>query len=177
MKKFILFFVLFVILLIFGAFFYNVWLQEKEYYAGKETDTNAIEANTQEDVANPAVYKDYTKEDYDKAVAEGKFLILFFTANWCEDCREQDTVNLSVLSTGLFSEPIVGLKVHILDSETTTDTDALAKKYGVNKENSLVVIDKKGVLAWKYVGSISENDLKNKILSLTGSNAEEVVSQ
>ena len=110
-------------------------------------------------------YVDYTKEDYEKALAEKRVLVLYFTSNWCEECKAQDLINNEVFND-LTLQGIVGLKIHILDSETTTETDALAKKYDVTKEQSVVIVDTDGVTRFKYVGIITQELLTQKILEV-----------
>jgi len=64
----------------------------------------------------------------------------------------------------LIKEGVVGLKIHILDSETTTETDAVAKKFDITKEQSFVILDKNGVVFFKHTGLLEEDLLKQKIL-------------
>jgi hypothetical protein len=74
------------------------------------------------------------------------------------------------LNLELFSElttlGVVGLKIHILDSETTTETDALAKKFDVTKEQSFVLLNKLGAVHFKQVGKFEKESLKQKILEI-----------
>ena len=63
-------------------------------------------------------------------------------------------------------QSIVGLDVHILDSETTLESNALAQKFDITKEQSFVVLDKNGVVAYKYTGIIDKELLKQKILEV-----------
>ncbi len=125
---------------------------------GNETNQNAVEVTE-----TPSYYKNYSKEDYDKAINEKRVLVLYFTSNWCQECIEQDTIN-ALSFEELNKEGAIGLRIHILDSETTTETDALSQKFDVTKEQSYAILDKNGVVFFKYTGDLSKDLLKQKIL-------------
>lgn len=127
---------------------------------GEENNQNAIEATE-----TPSYYKNYSKEDYDKALNEKRVLVLYFTSNWCQKCIEQDTIN-TLSFEELNKEGAIGLKIHILDSETTTETDALSQKFDVTKEQSFVILDKDGAVYFKHTGVLEKDQLKQKILEL-----------
>lgn len=162
MKKILLSLVLLILFLSFGVFFYKVYLVQKSYFDNKELPTQepTIE-NSETEI--PSKYVDYSKENYDSAILSKRPLLLFFTSNWCTLCFDQDSVNKDVL-LGLNKEGVTGLKIHILDSETTTETGALAKKFDITKENSIVILDKDGAVKFKNVGNIDSEILKTKIL-------------
>lgn len=157
MRKFILFFVLLVLFLAFSVFLVNAYLLQKNYFEDSKNDQNPNQINNIL----------YSREDYDKAINDKKILVLFFTSNWCQECLDQDILNSQVFEE-LTQEGVVGLKIHILDSETTTETNALSQKFDVTKEQSFVILDKNGVVYFKYTGILSKDQLKQKILEATG---------
>ena len=164
MQKFILFFILTIILLCFGVFFIQVYQEQKSYYDG-QNNPQILESPTPfTEIDTPSVYKDYTKLDYDTSLVDKRVMVLFFTANWCAECLTQDTVNVETF-VELNKEGVVGLRIHTLDSETTTESDAIAKKFDVTKESSFVILDKSGKVSSKYVGSISKENLRQLILT------------
>ncbi|MEK7169046.1 MAG: thioredoxin domain-containing protein [Patescibacteria group bacterium] len=166
MKKFVLFFILSLLLISFGAFLLNAFNLQKDYFNSKNDEKQQDESEMVNDMEQiESYYVDYTKEDYEKALAEKRVLVLYFTSNWCEECKAQDLINNEVFND-LTLQGIVGLKIHILDSETTTETDALAKKYDVTKEQSVVIVDTDGVTRFKYVGIITQELLTQKILEV-----------
>ncbi len=167
MRNFILILVLSIILVSFGFFFVNVYSKQKAYFASKE-NISPITASTPTPVPGiPSVYKDYTKTDFDNALAEKRVMVLFFTANWCKECLNQGIVNEEAFME-LTTEGVVGLSIHILDSETTTETDAISRKFDVTKESSFVILDKNGKVNSKYTGSITKELLIEKIRSAKG---------
>lgn len=157
MRKFVLFFVLLVLFLAFSVFLVNAYLLQKNYFEDSKNDQNPNQINNIL----------YSREDYDKAINDKKILVLFFTSNWCQECLDQDILNSQVFEE-LTQEGVVGLKIHILDSETTTETNALSQKFDVTKEQSFVILDKNGVVYFKYIGILSKDQLKQKILEATG---------
>lgn len=168
MKKFILFFILSILFISFGAFLINAYQLQKNYFDSKKQDIIKEESNVDSDDEISSSYTEYSKEQYDLAINKNRVLLLYFTSNWCNDCLEQQKT-ISKVFTGLNKEGVIGLTIHILDSETTVETDALAKKFDVTKENSIVILDKKGSVAFKNTGVIDEILIKQKI--------EEVVSK
>ncbi len=167
MKKFILFFVLSLLLISFGAFLLNAFNLQKNYFNSKNNNTDITENKVnEEEMELESYYIDYAKEDYEKALLDKRTLVLYFTSNWCEECKAQDVINGEVFKE-LPSEGVVGLKIHVLDSETTTETDALAKKYDVSKEQSIVIIDRDGVTRFKQVGAVTQELLTQKILEVS----------
>ncbi|HCR35924.1 hypothetical protein A2130_00160 [Candidatus Woesebacteria bacterium GWC2_33_12] len=150
MRKAILFFVLFIIFIAFAVFLTNAFVLQKNYFENKNGNS---QAETGPDL----------KEDYERAINEKRVLVLYFTSNWCQKCIDQENVNKQVFDE-LVSEGVVGLKIHILDSETTIETDALSQKFDVTKEQSFVILDKNGVVYFKYTGILEKDLLKQKIL-------------
>lgn len=166
MRKFILFFVLLIIFLAFGMFLINAFLMQKSYF------TNLQNENSSEPLVNDvlektmlSIYTEYSKDTFDKAGGFRQVLVLYFTSNWCQSCVDQDLVNQEVFEK-LPKEGVVGLKIHILDSETTTETDALAQKFDVIKEQSFVILDKNGAVYFKHIGFLEVDQLKQKILEV-----------
>ena len=160
MRKFILIFILSILFISFLAFFYNVYILQKNYFNSKQID---IPNELINDAIVPSVYINYSEEEYDKAILEKRILVLFFTSNWCIKCSDQDIINSEVFNS-LNKEGIVGLKIHILDSETTTETDALARKFDVTKENTFVILDKKGAVYFKEIRELNMDELKSVIM-------------
>lgn len=162
MKKFILSFILSILSIVFVVFLYNAFILQKNYFDSKVDATPESEIAEVLPTEIPSRYINYTKDEYDKALLEKRVTVLFFTSNWCSSCTNQDLVNKSVFDT-LKTQGVVGLNIHILDSETTTETTSLSKKFDVTKENTIVILDKNGAVGFKYVGEITKELLKSKI--------------
>lgn len=165
MKKFILIVVLSILAISFVAFFLKVFLEQKKYFDGNQNNDSSVSVDTPSSQNKPSSYSDYSKTEFDNAISENRVLILYFTANWCNDCQQQDTINTQVFGD-LSSSGLVGLRSHILDSETTTETDLLAKKFDVVKENTIVILNKKGAVKFKNEGMLDVETLKVKILEV-----------
>lgn len=89
---------------------------------------------------------DFTKADYDKALAEGKTVALYFYAEWCPLCRAEFPVMQEAFN-GLTRDDIVGFKVNFKDKDTDADEVALARQWGVAYQHTKVfVIGDKQVL-------------------------------
>lgn len=150
----------------FCALFLNAYILQKNYFNSK--NDAQVEVVQNEEISNsiPAIYKNYSKEDYDVALKEKRVVLLFFISNWCNECSKQNNLNIEAFSE-LKDLGTLGLNIHILDSETTTETDALAKKFGVTKENTFVILDKNGAVSFKFTGELSKDELISKIKEVT----------
>lgn len=119
-------------------------------------------------VINPNVesnnYQLWDRDEYEQARAEGKIIMLYFTANWCPICREQEPVNMSTLQDLASDSEIIAFRVHILDSETTDETEALAEEFDVPYQHTTVIIGPSGEIVDKYTGPLSAEDLKQRLL-------------
>lgn len=166
-KKFILFFILLIIFLSLSAFFVNVFNLQKNYFSSKDNNSSTVFVETEDntEVVAPSSYSIYTKELFENALSKNRVIVLFFNANWCKECIDQSGINTKLFEK-LTVNGIVGLESHTLDSESTTETDALAKKFDVAKENTYVILDRNGAVAFRHVGLISEDVLTTKILEV-----------
>ncbi len=166
MKKIILFIILFILFISFGALILNAYILQKNYFNSKKAVVIDDVKNEEVNNVTPSVYKSYSKDDYDIALKEKRVILLFFTSNWCKECSKQNDLNNEAFSE-LKDLGTLGLNIHILDSETTTETDALAKKFGVTKENTFVILDKNGAVSFKFTGELSKDGLISKIKEVT----------
>jgi len=162
LKKIILIVILSILLVSFGVFIFNAYLLQKNYFKQKESEQISTEVKNEEVVVNLSAYTDYTGAEYEKALNDERIILLYFTSNWCSECAKQDKIITEVFNE-FSSEGIMGLKIHILDSETTFETDALAQKFDITKEQSFVALDKSGKVAFKHVGTLSGDLLKQKM--------------
>lgn len=166
MKKIILIVILSILTLSFLALILNAYNLQKKYYQSKNEQSSVEEeSKTNQQVTKPSVYKDYQKIDLEQALLNKQVVLLYFISNWCSECIQQDTLNKEVVEE-MVTDELVGLRIHILDSETTTETDALAKKYNVSKEQSIVILDKKGAIFFKHTGLLEKEVLKQKLTEL-----------
>lgn len=161
MKKVILIVILSILSISFAAFLLNAYQLQKNYF-NKSTGESVQELAEEVAIVPKSVYLPYSKIEYDKAIAEKRVALLYFSSNWCSECQEQNNINSEVLLE-MLDDSIVGLNIHILDSETTIETDALAQKFEVTKENSFVILGKDGAVAYKHTGMLDGNLLKQKL--------------
>ena len=104
-----------------------------------------------------STYEPYTKAAYDAARASGKPIFLFFFANWCPTCREQDPRNQQVVRS--HQGGVAGFRVNYNDTETDADEKELAKQYGVTYQHTGFFIGTDGSTKKKTVGFIANTDL------------------
>ena len=84
-------------------------------------------------------YMEYNKEDYDKALAEGKTILLYFYADWCPICKAEQKATFAAFNE-LDLDNVVGFRVNYKDSATDDNEVELAKKYGISYQHTKVIL-------------------------------------
>lgn len=82
---------------------------------------------------------DFTKADYDKAIASGKLVTLYFYASWCPICRAEFPKMQSAFDK-LDRSDVVGFRVNYNDSDTDVNEEALAREFGVAYQHTKVFV-------------------------------------
>lgn len=82
---------------------------------------------------------DFAKDDYDKAVSEGKIIFLYFYAEWCPVCVREFPEAKAAFDE-LLRDDIIGFRVNYKDSHTDADEQALAKQFGITYQHTKVVV-------------------------------------
>lgn len=158
MHKFTLILILSIISVVFASLFLGMYLSQKQ-------SQTILNSGKNEDINKQSTYNNYSKNDYDLAINGNKIILLYYFSNWCGDCNIQNNINSEVYNE-LQDNNIVGFKIHILDSETTLESDALAKKFSVNKEQTFILLDRNGVVNYKNTGILNKDLLKQKMLEV-----------
>lgn len=114
--------------------------------------------------SSPSNYVDYSADDYEKARSEGKVVMLYFTANWCPTCNAQEPINLEAFKEVEGDADIVIFKTHILDSETTDETEGLADEFEVRLQHTFVIINPSGEVVFTHTGPLVKEDIVKNLL-------------
>lgn len=86
-----------------------------------------------------SLYLDFKKADYEKALADGKIILLDFYANWCPICRAE-APELKAGFDSLTTDKVVGFRVNYNDSDTDEDEKKLAKDFGITYQHTKVIL-------------------------------------
>jgi len=81
----------------------------------------------------------YEKGKYDQSVADGKVVLLDFSANWCPTCRIEDPKIAAAVSE-LNNPNLVAYLVHFNDDETNDEDKAIARDFGVTYQYTKVIV-------------------------------------
>ncbi len=107
---------------------------------------------------------EYTKEAYDRAVADGQVVALYFYANWCPICKVGFPKFESAVQA-LTSAKLTAFRVNWSDSDTSADETAAAKTFQVGSQHTLVIV-KNGVgISKESVGTTSAQEYQDKLTS------------
>ena len=123
----------------------------------KESITDTDETMMPKDEAmmeNNTTYQPYTKAAYEAAKLADKPIFLFFYANWCPTCREQEPRFQKVIPA--HKGGVVALRVNYNDTETDSDEKELAKEFGVTYQHTGFFIGKDGIVKQKTIGTITD---------------------
>ena len=83
---------------------------------------------------------DYSKADYDAAIASDKLVVLYFYANWCPICKAETANALYPAFNELATDKVVGFRISYKDNETDSDEKALAVQYGIPYQHTKVFV-------------------------------------
>lgn len=106
---------------------------------------------------------DFSKADFDKALASDKLVVLYFYANWCPICKAEFP-KLQQVFNELTIDQIIGFRVNYNDNQTDSDEKALASQYGVAYQHTKVFI-KNGQRIGKWPDSWNKDRYLSEINS------------
>src|SRR3989344_4487716 len=82
---------------------------------------------------------DFTKADYDSAVASDKLIILYFYVNWCPICKAEFPLMQEAFNE-ITNDKVVGFRINYKDNQTDSDEQNLAREFGVPYQHTKVFI-------------------------------------
>ena len=114
----------------------------------------------------------FDKQDYDKALAEGKVIALYFYANWCPTCkiefpRMMAAFDELVASSNSATHNVVGFRVNFNDNKTDSHEKDLAREFGVGYQHTKVIL-KDGERVLKSPESWSQERYVEEIKNVLG---------
>ncbi|MBM3206262.1 MAG: thioredoxin family protein [Candidatus Staskawiczbacteria bacterium] len=83
---------------------------------------------------------DFNKEDYQKALATDKLVLLYFYANWCPICKEEVNNSLYPAFNELTTDKVIGFRVNYNDNQTDNDERDLAREFGIAYQHSKILL-------------------------------------
>ncbi len=110
-------------------------------------------------------YIRYSKEDFDKAKAEGKIIYLYFYATWCPICAAERPSIFKAFEEMSYNN-VIGFEVHFNDAKTNKEDEDLAKELGIAYQHTTIIFDKNGNEAYRSLSKISKDKIKEEIFKL-----------
>lgn len=83
---------------------------------------------------------DYNQEDYQKALASDKLIVLYYYASWCPICRAETRDATYPAFNELNDPDVVGFRVNFNDSDTDDSEKELAREHGVAYQHTKVFV-------------------------------------
>lgn len=83
---------------------------------------------------------DFNKSDYDRELAAGTPILLYFYANWCPLCKAEVGDSLIPAFNQMTQSGVVGFRVNYNDSDTDADEKGLARQYGVAYQHTKILL-------------------------------------
>lgn len=105
----------------------------------QENDSAAMKYQGQVIAGTAAPLLEFNQADYDAAIASGKLVVLYFYANWCPTCRIEFPKMEQAFDL-LTSTDVVGFRINFNDNETTSEEEAMARKYGIAYQHTKVLV-------------------------------------
>lgn len=143
------------IILVIGRFIYSVESSRTSKNEMSQTPlvTKDIEQNTtvQEDSIRPvknngisfsrsaSMYIEFDKSAYEKAIEDGKLIVLIFHANWCAVCEGESPELIEGFNL-LNNEHVVGFKLNYQDEDTDDMEKTLAQEFKVTYGHTILIL-------------------------------------
>lgn len=88
---------------------------------------------------------EFTKEEYDRALASDKLVVLYFYAGWCPTCRAEFP-KMEDAFDELTTDRVIGFRVNYNDGDTEQAEKDLAKEYGVTYQHTKVFVKNNDII-------------------------------
>ncbi|MBI4167543.1 MAG: thioredoxin family protein [Candidatus Aenigmarchaeota archaeon] len=107
-------------------------------------------------------YMRFSKADYQRSLADGKTIHLYFYANWCPICAEERPKIFAAYGRLNYTD-VVGYEVHYNDNEVTADDAYATKLFQIPYQHTTVILDKGGAVSFKSFAAIGTERLISEI--------------
>lgn len=81
----------------------------------------------------------FEQDDYEKALASDKLVVLYFFANWCPTCRAEQP-HLEGAFDAYTGDDIIGFRVNYNDNATSPEEEQRARDFGVGYQHTKVFL-------------------------------------
>jgi hypothetical protein len=121
--------------------------------------TSTMDGTASSGSKQSAGYAPFTRHDYDLTVAAHVPVLLFFYSADSNESKTQEFVNVSVFKD--LALKTQGFRINIGDNQTDGEEVALAKAFGVTKEQTFIFLGPNGKEITRKTGSIPPDELRN----------------
>lgn len=114
----------------------------------------------------PAVssYRPFTKDAYEQAKADGRPILLYFYANWCPLCADQEPQVAELFRSPAMADwGVAAFRVNYNDSDSDSDERDLAAELGVNYQHTFFTFDRSGKQVWRATGTQTPAQLRSRL--------------
>ncbi len=106
-------------------------------------------------------YYAFTEDAHQNARTSQTPILLYFYANWCPFCLEQDPRLVALFNKDPMG--IVTFRVNWQDSDTDANEKQLARQFNITYQHTFVMLDKYGKEVARATGTLSDEKVKDLI--------------
>jgi len=119
----------------------GIFVFKKNNISNTKTQTMETALKPTEDarMVGKSIYGEFSKSEYDSALASGKIIVLDFYANWCPICRGE-APEIQAGFDSLANDGVVGFRVNFKDTETDKDEEQLAKEFNIPIQHTKIIL-------------------------------------
>lgn len=127
--------------------------------------TSMAAATSKQEVPTPETpmvgYYAFTQTAYEQALSKKTPTLLYFYANWCPYCLEQDPRLVQLFADA--SIGVIAFRVNFNDTETDANEKVLAKKFNVTYQHTFIMLDQSGKEVARATGTLSDEKVKEML--------------
>lgn len=114
-------------------------MMEDEHSMGKGSGMMDSEFTGKVLAGTTSPYLEFNHADYEQALQDKEVIVLYFYANWCPLCKQEQSEVFGAFDQ-LDDSSVIGFRVNYKDDDTDADEEALAKEFGIAYQHTKVIL-------------------------------------
>lgn len=114
-------------------------MMEDEHSMGMDSGMMKSEFTGNVLAGTTSKYLEFSKADYEQALNTKDIVLLYFYANWCPLCKQEQPEVFGAFDQ-LDDPSVIGFRVNYKDDDTDADEEALAKEFGIAYQHTKIIL-------------------------------------